>query len=57
MDEFVAFVSDLLAQADPAKVDRQKSLEERIVVPFRLIPDAAGKESCRSTDNAVRTAR
>ena len=37
--DYLAFVSELLARADPAKAARQKTLEERIAVPFRLRPE------------------
>ena len=40
MDEYVAFVEELLAQADPEQVARQKALEEQITQPFRLVPAA-----------------
>ncbi len=49
MDEYALFVADLLAQADPEKVARQKALEERIAVPFRIIPDDAGRKASRQT--------
>jgi len=39
MDEYAAFVEQLLSQADPEKVARQKALEERITTPFRLHRD------------------
>lgn len=38
--DYLAFVSELLARADPEKAARQKNLEERIATPFRLIDDA-----------------
>ena len=37
--DYLAFVSELLARADPAKAARQKNLEERIAVPFRFHPE------------------
>ena len=37
--DYLAFVTELLARADPAKAARQKNLEERITVPFRLRPE------------------
>ncbi len=40
MEEYAAFVEQLLAQADPEKVARQKALEEQIAVPFSLVPAA-----------------
>ncbi len=36
MDEYVAFLAESMAGADPEKVARQKAAEERITVPFRL---------------------
>ena len=39
-DSYAVFVADLLTHADPKKVARQKAVEERITVPFRLFPDA-----------------
>jgi hypothetical protein len=36
MDEYVAFLSESMSHADPAKVAKQKALEERITVPFRI---------------------
>ena len=38
--DYLAFVSELLARADPEKAARQKNLEERIATPFRLMDDA-----------------
>ena len=38
--DYLAFVAELLARADPAKAARQKNLEERIATPFRLMDDA-----------------
>jgi hypothetical protein len=47
MDEYADFVEASLRESDPARVARQKALEERIRVPFRLASDtpvrAAGK--------------
>ena len=40
MDEYVAFLAESMTGADPVKVARQKAVEERITVPFRLVPDA-----------------
>lgn len=37
--DYLAFVAELLARADPVKAARQKNLEERITVPFRLHPE------------------
>jgi len=37
--DYLAFVAELLARADPAKVAKQKALEERITVPFRIRPE------------------
>lgn len=34
--DYLAFVAELLARADPAKVAKQKAIEERITVPFRI---------------------
>lgn len=39
-DGYALFVAELLTHADPEKVARQKAVEERINVPFRLIPGA-----------------
>ena len=36
MDEYVAFLSEFMAQADPAKAARQNALEERITTLFSL---------------------
>jgi len=38
--DYLAFVTTLLARADPVKVAKQKALEERIAVPFRIPPEA-----------------
>ena len=38
--DYLAFVTELLARADPVKVAKQKALEERIAVPFRIPPEA-----------------
>ena len=48
MDEYVAFLSEFMIRADPAKADRQKAIEERITVPFRLArdEDGTGKTCC-----------
>ena len=40
MEEYAAFVEELLSHADPVKVARQKALEEQITTPFRLDPAA-----------------
>ena len=45
MDEYAAFVSEAMSRADPEKVARQKAIEKRITVPFRLIPDGKEKAS------------
>lgn len=37
--DYLAFVAELLARADPTKVAKQKALEERITVPFRIQPE------------------
>lgn len=42
-DNYALFVAELLAHADPVKVARQKAVEERITVPFRLVPDGDGR--------------
>jgi hypothetical protein len=39
MDEYVAFLSESMIHADPAKAAKQKALEERITAPFRLRPE------------------
>lgn len=36
MDEYVAFLSESMSWVDPEKAARQKDLEERITVPFRI---------------------
>lgn len=46
MDEYTAFVAETVSQADPAKVARQKAIEECIVVPFRL----SATEECSSSN-------
>lgn len=38
--DYLAFVAELLARADPAKAARQKNIEERIVTPFSLRDEA-----------------
>ena len=53
MDEYAAFVDQLLTQADPEKVARQKALEEQITRPFRLDP-AAGDPDAPLSDTMVR---
>lgn len=40
MDAYADFVEASLREADPARVARQKELEERIRTPFRIV---AGK--------------
>jgi hypothetical protein len=35
--DYLAFVAELLAHADPAKAARQKDLEKRITTPFSLM--------------------
>lgn len=42
MDEYVAYLADSMAWANPVKVARQKAVEERITVPFRLVHDKEG---------------
>ncbi len=37
--DYLAFVAELLARADPEKAARQKDLEERITMPFRIQPE------------------
>ena len=39
MDEYVDFVEASLRDCDPARVARQKDLEERIRTPFRIGED------------------
>ena len=39
--DYLAFVTELLARADPVKVAKQKALEERIAVPFRIQSEAS----------------
>ena len=52
-DDYASFVTELLAHADPVKVARQKALEERITVPFRLAGDEDGAgETCWPTATA-----
>jgi len=36
MDEYVAFLAESMAGADPEKVARQKAIEEWITTPFSL---------------------
>lgn len=36
MDDYVAFIETSLRDLDPQQVSRQKTLEERIRVPFRI---------------------
>lgn len=36
MDEYVAFLSASMSWVDPEKAAKQKDLEERITVPFRI---------------------
>jgi hypothetical protein len=43
--DYLAFVTELLAHADPGKAARQKALEERIDVPFSLVRDDEGMKS------------
>lgn len=43
MDEYMAFLVESMAWANPVKVARQKAVEERITVPFRLVHDKEGK--------------
>ena len=51
MDEYVEFVETSLRDADPARVVRQKSLEERIKTQFRYIEeDEAGAGSTKQLD-------
>lgn len=37
MDEYADFVEASLRESDPARVARQKELEERIRTPFRMV--------------------
>lgn len=37
MDEYADFVEASLREADPARVARQKEMEERIRTPFRMV--------------------
>lgn len=41
-DNYALFVAELLTHADPEKVARQKAVEERIDVPFRLVREEDG---------------
>ena len=44
MDEYADFVSETLRHGDPERIARQKEIEERIVLPFRIpegLPAAA----------------
>ena len=41
MDAYMVFLSESMTHADPMKVARQKALEERIQVPFRILPEAS----------------
>lgn len=47
MDEYVDFIEASLRTVDPAVAARQKALEEKILVPFR-IRDDAGPEAERN---------
>lgn len=38
MDEYVAFIEAAILDHDPRMVARQKSIEENIMVPFRIHP-------------------
>lgn len=49
MDEYVAFLAESMAGADPEKVARQKAAEERITAPFRLVPGATGGANLEET--------
>jgi len=40
MDEYADFLEASLREVEPARAARQKELEERIRVPFRLTGDA-----------------
>jgi hypothetical protein len=46
MDEYVDFVETSLREVSPARAARQKDLEERILVAFRMecspLPESAG---------------
>jgi len=42
MDDYVAFLAESMVWANPVKVARQKAVEERITVPFRLVDDKDG---------------
>ena len=39
MDQYADFVEASLENCDPARVARQKELEERIRTPFRMVED------------------
>ena len=41
MDAYMVFLSESMTHADPMKVARQKALEERVQVPFRILPEAS----------------
>lgn len=47
--DYAAFVMEVLARADPAKAARQKAIEERITVPFRLTRDEDGAGETRGS--------
>ena len=44
MDEYADFVEASLRKSDPARVIRQKELEERIRTPFRMAGDTSATE-------------
>jgi hypothetical protein len=46
MDQYADFVEDSLGNCDPARVARQKELEERIRTPFRMVGDTPIRPPC-----------
>ena len=55
MDEYADFVEVSLREANPARVARQKELEERIRTPFRIVDGKVleAKPSTRSIRQAL----
>ena len=49
MDEYADFVEDSLREADMVRVTRQKELEERVKVPFRMSGDNPVAKKGRKT--------
>lgn len=39
MDDYLAFVTELMSHVDPIKAARQKAFEEQITVPFSFVRD------------------